>query len=290
MYDELEIYEVVRSESIKSSSDYSLIMSEDGDNGITSIFKSQRILSRRSPEKSSIFEVFKYITVDLPDAVFKIRNSSNFKNSGEDVEICDISDKIISDIAEYADEDISELYKKMFNISSRFFSDITIKELFLIIIMDLKISFKRAVSKQKLESIIYSSPGDCEILHEPTEIRLSRLLKHYFLGDSYTITDNNCNNIAMNNSNKDYYYFVGVMAKFLFRKQVLIIDYSDFLLETESGEIVKALNIDNFHYSENGIYYHNKWIGSEFFNDRNNKRRNSLMAILSYVKFKMFGK
>lgn len=246
-----------------------------------------------------LYKVYKLIMVTIPKIVDELRQTEVFIKCNRDLEVSDIPEHLIDLIARVSEFNVGELYynsSKRFSNENLYDNTITIKELFLMIIIELKISFKLAVSKHYLERIIYNSPGDginvCEQstkeIQEISEVRLSKLIKHRFVGEVYSLSNNNCNKVQMTIQNYGYFFMVGVMCKFLSRKNSLYIDYVDFFDKEGEESVIKPLDIkNNFHLSKGGIFYYNIWKGSEKYNDKNNIKRNSLVCILCFVKFKM---
>ena len=162
----------------------------------------------------------------------------------------------------------------------------TIKELFFIVILELGIYFKRASSYSRLEKILYGSPREIYpgILQQASEVRLSTLLKHYYDGDSYSISQNSFNKICLTDKNAKYYFLVSVMSNFLLRKDMLSIDYVEFDDFYEGEMIIKPFDLTKLH-KNNGVYYNNRWATANSYEKI--PAKNMLMAVLSYVKLKM---
>lgn len=280
---------------------FTLISEKHGE--IVSVMKPLPICKKPFNMSTELYTVYKLIMRSIPKQTEELKKTDFFKNSNRELEVMDLPEKLINLIARYSEHDVGELYynsPKRYSAHYEYNNTITIKELFLTIICELGFSFKLAVSKHYIERIIYNSPGDGISLEESengisieeskihiSDVRLSKLIKHRFIGDMYSIDNKNCNKVYMNTNNKIYFFMVGVMCKFLNRKGSLHIDYVDFLDSSSGESIVEPLDMKNFHHSSNDIYYYNIWKGSEKYNDKNNNKRNSLMCILSFIKYKM---
>lgn len=220
---------------------------------------------------------------------------SDPRYDNESIEVENLSKSLIKKVINYSDYDVTDYVRHMKNsivskknkILERFLysSNITVKELFIRMIVVLEISFTTSESKLILEKIIYSQNKDTNTV--PTDIRLSRVIGHSYEGLSYNINNNKSSFVYMDDENKNSMVIAGAMVKFLLRKNVLIVDYDHFFEKFNGTEVIIPQSSNQLHRGPSGIYYHNLWHGSQFFNDENNGKRNSLMAVLSFIKYKM---
>lgn len=248
----------------------------------------QRVRVSKPPSISrELYNCFYYIVEEFTDAVIELRSTSNLKIP---IEVEDVPDQDIDTISIFSEREVGELYCMATPGMENKKISIKIKEVFILIILELGISFKRAESYFKLEKVIMGFSGD-ENLEIASDICLSTLLKHYYDGKEegkyFNLSNEKYNRIALTSTNCNYFFYVATMANFLARKSALIIDYEEFNEIGKEGQlIVQNFDLKNLHKSGD-IFYNNKWPSHEKFT--NNAKRNMLMAVLSYLKFKMYG-
>lgn len=253
----------------------------------------QRVRVPKPPSMSrDLYNCYYYIVEEYTAAVIEIRmnNDSDYPDDDDELEIGDIEPEDIEKISAFSERDVGELYCKSTPGMENKKISIKIKEVFLLIILELKIPFKRAESYSYLEKVVMGFSGE-DNFEISSDICLSTLLKHNYEGKEegnwFSLSNEKTNKICLTSYNCDYFFYVAIISNFLARKSALIIDYEEFNEVSEDDRwIVQTFDLKNLHKSGD-VFYNNKWPGHE--NYKNNAKRNMLMAVLSYVKFKMYG-
>ena len=162
---ELGIAQCVLKSSISSSETFSPTDHTDNDL-FEKISNCGTYLMRPKIEKphfmsESLYKLYNAILFTLPEFVESERKKKEIIDSGVQLEVCDLNEKFVDFLSKSSEEDIGSLYVRTlskYNIKKQF--TMTVKELFIIIVLELGIFFKRAVSYQFLEKIIFGSPKD----------------------------------------------------------------------------------------------------------------------------------
>lgn len=225
----------------------------------------------------NLFKCFRYILETIPRMVSKIDMDTT------PLEVMDIPYDKIRMISYFSEDEIGDLYRMACYEDIPENICLNIKELFFITILELGISFKEEESKLYLTTILFSQSIENEdgTLRDAREIRLSTLLKHYYEGDSYSIRNPFRGRVILSKYNSKYYFLVSLLANFLLSNGMLSIDYDEFYSKVNGEDFIKPLDLFCLHLN-NDIYYNNFWTtGKEFPN------KNMLMAVLSYIKFKL---
>lgn len=234
--------------------------------------------------KVSIEKLYNEITVVLPSQLSKV------PSNGVAVEVCHLKPDFLDDIIYYACEDVGYLHEHVYKKQT--FEKglkLTIKELFLITIIKYDVSYRNVESYQFLDRLVYASPeytkdSDSIFFDVVPDIKLSTLMEHRFDSEEYSFDEKNISFLVMKSSNLKFFKRIVRMMKYLKRKEVLHINYPMYYQIVDGEEFVKPLALDMLHRShkKDCCYYSNFWVGNE---DQKSLHSNSIMAILSYIKF-----
>jgi len=224
-----------------------------------------------------LFRCFRYIIETIPKTVAEINMDES------PLEIKDIPYDKIRMISYFSEDEIGDLYAMSSYEELPYNFSLSIKELFFITILELGISFKEPESHAYILTVLFGHPVENENgqLRDAKEIRLSTLLKHYYEGDSYSIRTSFRGNVVLTKSNSKYYFLVALLANFLNSYCMLSVDYNEFYDKVGDEDFIKPLDLFNLHF-KNGVYYNNFWTTCKEY-----PNKNMLMAVLSYIKFKM---
>lgn len=243
---------------------------------------------------TSVEDLYKRITKTLPDDL--AYNRSTLGNDGLEIEIYELDSDFLNDILELAEHDVGHLYNEVYKgqkFKKRLF--ITIRELFFQKIVEYGLSYRDARSYHFLDMLTYSSAQKTDesgitLYSEPLPIKLSTLLGHRFDGNEYSFKETNSSYIVLKRSNLKFFTNVLRMMRYLDRKDYsLHIDYPQYFRILDDGtEFVKPYSLAELHRTHNSnrdcTYYSNHWFESE---KNRNIHPNSIMAILSYLKYGM---
>ena len=258
---------------------------------------SLNILNNKNFKRYTIAELYFKLTVVLPDLISK---------ETSDIEVCDLCRNLLGNVLLMANEDVGHFHQS--NYSSykpgTFLKplSLTVKELFLIILVKYYISYRRVESYEFLECLLSAGNED----GENSMIKLSTIMEHRFDEKEYEFKSTHISYLVLRTSNLQFFKRVVWMARFLKRKECLYIDYPQYYeLTTEerivngrtvlvTEQLVKPLALSQLHYSQtkspNGVYIKDSVYYSNFWKDNEKLKTlhsNSIMAILSHIKYKL---
>ena len=238
--------------------------------------------------KLSVTQLYNELTRELEKEIRIIR--ADFPDI--EIEICKLDEVLLSSICHHANEDIGYLHESNYsNMRFKKQLKLTIRELFFQLIVKYDLSFRDLKSYQFLDVLVYTSKQyeDKEgniTFDDLIPIKLSTIMGHRFDGDLYSFSEQNISFLQLKRTNLWFFKKVTILMRYLQRKdEVFIIDYPQFFKKVNGINLVEPLSLDKLHrHAKNGecTYYNNLWPGHD---ENKSVHSNSIMAILSYIKF-----
>jgi hypothetical protein len=225
----------------------------------------------------------KFTAADIHDEI-DIFFPETLINENPPICINNLSEIFLDLVLFYADEVVDNY--RMYKYSKNFTKpmNMTIRDLFLIKVVACGLEYD-------FNNVFLNKLLDFDKMKNKN-VKLSTLLKHRFDGDVYNFNERNISFFSFKSSDLKMYDHLLKMMKFLSIRNLLYIDYPQYykIINTNSGDkpLVQPYDLSGLHSiicknKKGCIYYNNYWIGNE---KEKSIHSNSIMAILSYLKFK----